>query len=181
METIQSLLSPTSAADAEAGEGLLGGSFGIGAGTFGLNALGIGDNECCPTLSFKQRITGLACMVALSLVFNMMAFGVWWSPTKFAFFFCCANACSVGASFFLSGPTTQLRMMFDEERRVATLAYLCALVCTLTSVLILNSTVLTIFFVLIQMVAFVWYTLSYIPYGHQTAKTFINGFVGLMS
>ncbi|VDD86170.1 unnamed protein product [Enterobius vermicularis] len=75
---------------------------------------------------------------------------------------------------FLLGPLNYLKHMFSEQRRVVTLAYLLTVFATLYSSLWLRSTLVTIFFSIIQAIALVWFVLSYAP-GGERGLLFIAG------
>ena len=66
---------------------------------------------------------------------------------------------------FLMGPFKQLGRMFDGKRWLSSTIYLASLVLTLVSALVLHSVILCLLCIVIQFCAFVWYCLSYIPYG----------------
>ncbi len=85
---------------------------------------------------------------------------------------CHLKLVSISASLFLKGPTAQCKSMFLETRIVATLVYLVLLILTLIASFIrvpLQGFVL-ILLVTLQFCAFVWYSLSYIPYGRSYVK-----------
>jgi hypothetical protein len=55
--------------------------------------------------------------------------------------------------------------MTKPHRLVCTIVYLASMVMTLINNFVIHSTILMIIFVVIQLCALVWYTLSYIPGG----------------
>jgi len=67
--------------------------------------------------------------------------------------------------------------MTDKSRRICTFLFIGSLVMTLVSVYIFQSALLTILFVIIQFCAYVWYILSYIPYGRDIASRMLKGLI----
>jgi len=103
------------------------------------------------------------------------------NPAPFVFLYTSGNIVSIASSIFLSGPTRQLRLMFDEKRYVTTVTYLIALCVSIVVCFIPMATGLKIgllvLLLLIQMCANIWYTLSYIPYGRSTVRRMIVSYL----
>lgn len=103
------------------------------------------------------------------------------NPAPFVFLYTSGNIVSIASSIFLSGPTRQLRLMFDEKRYVTTVTYLMALCVSIVVCFIPMATGLKIgllvLLLLIQMCANIWYTLSYIPYGRATVRRMIVSYM----
>ena len=64
--------------------------------------------------------------------------------------------------------------MFDKSRLMAAVVYFGAMVMTLVVALKLRSTLLSLVFVIVQLLAAVWYGASFIPF----ARNLIGGVVG---
>ena len=77
------------------------------------------------------------------------------------------------------GPARQARGMLAPSRRVASLVYGASLVSTLLSTLLLRRASLSLLFILLQMLALTWYTLSYVPYGQVSRTTWLGLGLGL--
>ena len=79
------------------------------------------------------------------------------------------------------GPKAQFERMKDPTRRTTSIVFIVSLVLTLVSIYALHSKLLTIIFLFIQFSAYIWYVLSYIPYGRDLCskclKGSFNGFV----
>jgi hypothetical protein len=73
---------------------------------------------------------------------------------------------------FLWGPWNHIKHLLSCERLPFTAAYLGSIAGTLFSALWLKSTVLVIIFAIIQILALVWFIVSYIP-GGTTGLTFM--------
>lgn len=99
------------------------------------------------------------------------------NPAPFVFLYTSGNIMSLLSSMFLSGPKRQFKSMFDEKRRTTSITYLTSLG---TSIIVCFIPIptgpkigLLVLLLLVQMLASLWYTLSYIPYGRATAKKMI--------
>ncbi|ETW85711.1 hypothetical protein HETIRDRAFT_379793 [Heterobasidion irregulare TC 32-1] len=68
---------------------------------------------------------------------------------------------------FLIGFFKQVKMMFKPVRVVATILFLVSIGLIFVGAFVLNSGILCIIFVIIEYLAFLWYTLSYIPYARS--------------
>lgn len=80
----------------------------------------------------------------------------------------------VYSTMFLVGPMSQCKRMFDKKRIVAAIVYLLLIGLTLFFAFRRRTTVALICSIL-QMVALLWYGLSYIPY----ARTMVKKCLGL--
>ena len=133
------------------------------------------DNEndsIFPSLSLKERLIGFAICFGLGMLFQFMSMGsiigvLLGRPNKFAFLYTCGNIISIFGTFFLVGPVRQFKNMTNPYRRKASMIFLSAIVLTFISLYILHSKILTVLFVIIQFGAYIYYIMSYIPYGQE--------------
>jgi hypothetical protein len=131
------------------------------------------DNESVfPSLTLKERLIGFAICSALGVLFHFMAMGsivgvLLGRTNKFAFMYTIGNVVSIFATFFLIGPVQQLKNMTDVHRRKASMVFVVSIIMTLCALYVLHSKLLTVLFVLVQFAAYVWYILSYVPYGRE--------------
>jgi len=95
-----------------------------------------------PVLSLKPR--KFALLWSLGLIFFLISFGV------------------------LQGAQAYLVHLFSSTRIIFTIVFGASIILTLISSLSLKSTLLSIIFAAIQLVAALWYTVSYFPLGRQT-------------
>lgn len=136
---------------------------------------------CLPALSWRERGIGCAtCVVAGYL----LGLGSFWrikdllrgDPVPFTVNATVGNIIALMGSFFFSGPASQWRRMFRPARRNATIGYLGSLALTLLVALWgrwlqpLQGLMLLVLLGL-QYVAIAWYTLSYVPYGHEAVSS----------
>ena len=146
---------------------------------FFLKATGQDENESIfPTLSIKERLIGFGICFLLGSIFQFLSMGslgglLLGHANKFAFLYTCGNIISIFGTFFLIGPARQFRLMTDPIRKNASIIFISSLVMTLVSVYCFHSRFLTIIFVLSQFCSYIWYILSYIPYGRDCLKTII--------
>ena len=146
---------------------------------FFLKATGQDENESIfPTLSLKERLIGFAICFGLGSIFQFLSMGslgglLLGHANKFAFLYTCGNIITIFGTFFLIGPARQFKLMTDPIRKNATIIFISSLIMTLVSVYCFHSRFLTIIFVLSQFCSYIWYILSYIPYGRDCLKTII--------
>ena len=151
---------------------------------FFLKATGQDENESIfPTLSIKERLIGFGICFLLGSIFQFLSMGslgglLLGHANKFAFLYTCGNIISIFGTFFLIGPARQFRLMTDPIRKNASIIFISSLVMTLVSVYCFHSRFLTIIFVLSQFCSYIWYILSYIPYGRDCLKTIISRVTG---
>lgn len=146
----------------------------------GVTGGGGGDDEnesLCPTLSFKQRVIGCACMMGVGMIFSIMSWVAVFlgDLVFFGVIFTLGNLCSVGGTLFLAGPKKQAKSMFTEARWIATTVYLVSMVLTILAAVLIESGVLVIICCLIQYAAMWWYFLSYVPFARDFVKSAVMG------
>ncbi|RXN03389.1 vesicle transport SFT2B-like protein [Labeo rohita] len=108
------------------------------------------------TLGWGTRVKGfLVCMV-IGVVCTILGVCCLFIPKigviLFIVFYTFGNVCSLISTMFLMGPVKQLKRMCDKTRAFATV------------VMIWKIFALTLLFVILQVLAFAWYSLSYIPF-----------------
>ena len=134
-------------------------------------------DSMCPSLSYKQRLYGfLFCMLAGVLIsvigFILLLVGKL-GGIKIGLLMSLGNIISVASTFFLFGPLSQLKKMFEKKRIIATIVFLVSLIATLILVFTFKDPekewkkIVLIVLIIVQYIAFFWYCLSYIPYGQK--------------
>jgi hypothetical protein len=139
----------------------------------------------CPSLSFKQRITGFAiCFVGGLFIGFLATFLLFVSIVAFATLYTIGNLLSLSSTLFLMGPLRQIKSMFDPTRLFATIVFIAAMAMTLFCAFWFTGknqhgiqVGLVILFLIIQFLALIWYSLSYIPFARTAV---INCCRGLM-
>ncbi|CAH0517507.1 unnamed protein product [Peronospora belbahrii] len=117
----------------------------------------------CPRLSYQERLIG--CMTCFMLGFVL----------------------SLGSTFRLAklvhGPWKQVQTMFHSKRRYSAVVYVVFIFVTLllcfSHTHIHHRLLLVFLSLLVQFLALVWYTLSYIPYGRSIAIGCCKRSIGL--
>ncbi|KAF8582070.1 SFT2-domain-containing protein [Ramaria rubella] len=128
-------------------------------------------------LTRTQRLYGfIGCMVigfVLSLLGAILLF--LGQLATFALLFALGTIISLVGSGFVIGFLRQLKLMFKPVRVVATIVFLVSIGLVFVGAFVLRADILCIVFVIIEYLAFTWYTLSYIPY----ARTAILKMIGM--
>lgn len=127
---------------------------------------------CFPSLSLTERLIAFGICMCAGTVLDILA---WFSvikiiegkPQTFALCFSIGIIVSMAGSGFLIGFRRQCSMMFKPSRFITTVIFLSALALTLISALILQSRLLTLIFMIIEILAYIWYVLSYLPFGQK--------------
>jgi len=134
-------------------------------------------DDWLPSLTKKQRILGFM----TSLILGMICFGLAVSllpmlminPRKFSLLFSLGSAFTLSSFSFLWGPYNHLVHLLSRERLPFTSIYLSSLILTLYFAMGLQSAILTPIAACAQVVALVWFVVSYIP-GGQTGLRFMT-------
>lgn len=134
------------------------------------------DDSICPSLSFKQRMIGFAICLSFAVLMEILAIVMLFQQdyVTFGVINTIANIFALSSTLFLSGPKKQVKKMFDETRRIATVVYLLTMVLTFVVALALKIAWLVILMVFIQYMAMLWYSISYIPFARDAVKKIIG-------
>ena len=134
------------------------------------------DDDDSSWLSRKQRIYGFVlCLVGGTVCFGMASL---YLPVllvkarKFALLFSLGSLFVISSFNFLWGFVAHLKHLFSKERFPFTSVYFTSLFLTIYFALGLRSTVLTIVSSVFQVVALMWYIISYLPGGQKGLSFF---------
>jgi len=83
---------------------------------------------------------------------------------SFAVLYAMGTLISLIGTGFLIGFASQLKLMFKPVRIVATIVFLASIALIFVGAFVIKIDILCIIFVIIEYLAYTWYTLSYIPY-----------------
>ena len=167
---------------------------GGSSGSYNHNANDDEDRTTCgflPQLSWRERCLGCATCFVAGYLLGLGSIGrvkelLWHgNPLAFIVHATAGNALALAGSCFLSGPVTQFQKMWHPVRRHATVAYLGSLVLTLVVVVGWSASndnarlpvlrgIILMALLGFQNLAIVWYTLSYVPYGHEAVQSFVR-------
>ena len=142
------------------------------------------NNSIFPTLSLKDRLIGFAICFVFGYLLEFMALGslvglLLGRSKKFAFLYTTGNIVSIFGTFFLIGPQRQLKYMLDPIRKGASLIFIFSIILTIISIYLFKSKLLVVLCVIIQFGAFIWYVMSYIPYGRDCLKAISQRILGI--
>lgn len=137
------------------------------------NFISKNEESCCPKLSIKHRAIGWLCCSILGWVLSLFATVSLMTSndmTVFAVLYSIGQILNIAGSVFLSTPKGQWEAMTNKSRRVTSIVYLLSIVLTLVVALTAKIKGLVILFLIIQVMAYYWYTISFIPCGQRMAK-----------
>ena len=133
--------------------------------------------QCCPNLSYTQRLMGFCCFAGFGYVLTMVGTVTLVggfnqeNVQTFAALYVSGNVIALGATGFLIGPKKQCINMWKPTRRYTTAFYLIMLIVVFVVAIAeykLDGKIYLILFLLfIQICAAVWYSASYVPYGRE--------------
>ncbi|CAF3367484.1 unnamed protein product [Rotaria socialis] len=124
-------------------------------------------------LSWSTRLKGFGICLLLAVVLGLIAVIIYFVSgdiSGFAVLYSFAVILGIGSTMFLMGPLNQLKKMFDPSRLIATIIFLICLILTLVSAIVIKSSGLVLLFIILQLIALVWYTISYIPFARDAIK-----------
>ncbi|KAI8321239.1 SFT2-like protein, partial [Martensiomyces pterosporus] len=128
------------------------------------------------------RWIGFGGCAVLALFCYVMAFmSLPWmimSPQKFATAFSLGSLATISGIALLRGPRAHTQHMLSRERLLFTISYFGSVFFTLFFSVIAHSYLGTLFFVIIQVVALVWYVVSYFPGGSAGLQSTTRNLVG---
>ncbi|CAG8642641.1 5919_t:CDS:2 [Racocetra persica] len=132
------------------------------------------EEDDCFTLTRWQRLAGFGILFASGALCFLIAFVslplLPINPRKFAVTYTMGSLLIISSFALLHGPLAHLRHIFSRERLPFTVAYLGSMAATLYFAIGLRWTILTIIFSIIQVIALIWYTISYLPGGTSTLQ-----------
>jgi len=127
------------------------------------------NSSMCPSMGFKDRMiafgvcTGIGFMLSIGGSINLFFLNY----EAFAVLYSLGTICSLIGTGFLRGPLKQLKALTDPKRLVAVLVMVVMIVMTIVSATVLNNGILALIFCILQFLSYLWYCLSYIPYGRE--------------
>ena len=146
-----------------------------GSGSGILSAVGIGKQETlCGELSYKTRLIGwLVCSIVgmiLSLLVSFVFVFTKFKVAPFAILYSLGQIISVTGSCFLSTPAGHCKDMMKKHRIIPSICYLVSIIATLVVAIATELRGLVFLFLIIQVLCYYWYTISFIPFGQKILK-----------
>ncbi|KAK5931371.1 hypothetical protein CgunFtcFv8_027524 [Champsocephalus gunnari] len=130
------------------------------------------------TLGWGTRVKGFVACFVVGGVCTLLGVCVLFIPkvgiTLFIVFYTLGNICTLGSTMFLMGPLRQLKKMCDKTRALATTLMITCLVLTLCAAFWWKNFGLALLFVILQILSFAWYSLSYIPFVREAILKLVS-------
>ncbi|KAG5716289.1 Vesicle transport protein SFT2B [Termitomyces sp. T112] len=120
-------------------------------------------------LSRTQRLYGFIGCLAVGFVLSLLGSIVLFlgQLASFAVLYVIGTIVSLVGTGFLIGFFKQLKLMFKPVRVVASIVFLASIGLVFVAAFVLGNEILCLVFVIIEFLAYTWYTLSYIPYARS--------------
>lgn len=138
-----------------------------------------------PSLTKKQRVIGfIGCLLMGTFCFSLASLYIPFlvlKARKFALLYSFGSLFVISSFALLWGPVNHMKHLLATDRLPFTTAYFGTMLATLYFSVWVKSTVLTILFAVLQIVALVWYIVSYLPGGQTGLKFFTKIFYAASS
>ncbi|XP_043690830.1 protein transport protein SFT2-like [Telopea speciosissima] len=157
------------------------------AGTFSVVSKGVRDlpgnfQSATSNVPSGKSLMYFGLLLATGVFFIFIAFTMFLPvmvlmPQKFAICFTLGCAFIIGSFFALKGPKNQLAHMSSKERLPLTLGFIASMVGTIYVSMVLHSYVLSVLFSVLQVLALLYYAISYFPGGSAGLKFLTSAFM----
>jgi len=127
-------------------------------------------------LSRTTRLYGFVGCLAVGFLLSILGSIVLFlgQITIFATLYGFGTVISLAGTGFLIGFFSQLKLMFKPVRVVATIVFLVSIVLVFIGAFVLGNEVLCLILVIVEYLAYTWYSLSYIPWARSAVKKFVG-------
>jgi len=127
-------------------------------------------------LTRTQRLYGFVGCLILGFVLSILGSGLLFigQLSTFAVLYVLGTVVSLVGTGFVIGFFKQFKLMFKPVRLLATAVFLGSVVLVFIGAFVIGSDILCIIFVVIEYLAYTWYTLSYIPYARSAVLRLIG-------
>jgi hypothetical protein len=136
--------------------------------------------QMCPNLSYQHRLIGfVSCAFIgwlLSFIGTLTLIGGFTTENvrTFAALYVVGNLIALAATGFLIGPKSQCIKMWAVTRRFTTAFYLIMLIVVFIVAVMKQNIFLVLFLLFVEVLAAVWYSISYIPFGRKIVLQFFR-------
>lgn len=124
-------------------------------------------------MSYKTRVIGwLACSITgwvLSLIITFVFVLSNFDVVAYALIYSLGQILNITGSCFLSTPQGHCKDMSKKHRIIPSIVYIVSIIATIVIAVATKIKGLVFLFLIIQVVAYYWYTISFIPFGHKIA------------
>jgi hypothetical protein len=125
-------------------------------------------------MSYKTRLMGwLGCSITgwvISLIVTFVFIFSDFDVVAFALLYSLGQVLNIAGSCFLSTPSGHLKAMGKKHRIIPSIVYILSIIITIVIAVATKIKGLVLLFVIIQIAAYYWYTISFIPFGQKIAK-----------
>ena len=132
------------------------------------------EETLCGKLTLRQRVMGwLSCSVIgmlMSIIVSILFIFTSFDVAIYAVLYSIGQVLNIVGSCFLCTPKSHLKSMVKKERIVPSLIYVGAIILTVVFALATKIKMLVLLCLIIQMLAYYWYCISYIPYGQKSVS-----------
>jgi len=127
-------------------------------------------------LTRKQRLYGFVGCLVIGFILSMLGSALLFLGQlgSFAVLYGMGTLISLAGTGFLIGFASQFKLMFKPVRIVATVVFLASIALIFVGAFVIKIDILCIIFVIIEYLAYTWYTLSYIPYARAAILKFFG-------
>jgi len=120
-------------------------------------------------LSKKTRLYGFIGCLAVGFVLSLLGSILLFVGQlgSFAVLYVMGTIITLIGTGFIIGFFKQIKLMFKPVRVIATVVFLASIGLVFVGAFVLKNDILCLIFVIIEYLAYTWYTLSYIPYARS--------------
>ncbi|ESO09037.1 hypothetical protein HELRODRAFT_74437 [Helobdella robusta] len=133
-------------------------------------------DPCFPSMSKKQRVIGFfLCLLMGTLCISLASLYIPFlilKARKFAMLYSLGSLFIIFSFSMLWGPMNHIKHLLSPSRLPFTTAYFTTMIGTLYFSLSVQSAVMTVIFGILQVVALLWYIVSYVPGGQRGLQFF---------
>lgn len=144
-------------------------------GTVGLTLLEDKEDECC-NLDYKTRLIGGAICTGVGVLFTVLSFITFATSdlSTFAIIYSIGTILAVAASFFFLGPKKHFERMKSVAHMVSSVILIVAIILVFIGAFAAKSAAMAIIFVIVQIVALVFFYITL----KETLWRIVKGFFG---
>ena len=132
------------------------------------------EETLCGDLSYKTRLMGwLGCSIAgmlLSIIVSLIFVFTGFDVVAYAILYSLGQIISIAGSCFLSTPAGHCKDMMKKHRIIPSCVYIISIILTIVIAVATQIAGLVLLFLVIQIFAYYWYTISFIPFGQKIVK-----------
>ncbi|KAG8803854.1 hypothetical protein FRC18_007209 [Serendipita sp. 400] len=127
-------------------------------------------------LSRTQRLYGFVACLAIGFVLSVLGTSLLFLGMLFSFviLYTIGIVVSLIGTGFVIGFFQQLKLMFKPVRIVASIIFLGSIGMVFVAAFVLGNQLLCIIMVIVEYLAYTWYTLSYIPYARDAVLKMVG-------